>query len=52
MNKDTVKLKRPCEEHKIAFPSNDVKSYPEIRYMSYSRCQKCGWYICYTEEDI
>ena len=43
---DTYKLERPCKHHKIAFPSNDIKKYPEITNMSYFLCPMCGWYVC------
>lgn len=40
-----TRLEKPCFNHRVAFPSNDIKLYPEIRTMPYYLCEKCGWFV-------
>ena len=46
-----IRLKEPCSQHDTAFPSNDPKHYPEIRYMDYYLCNVCGWFVCNPKRD-
>jgi hypothetical protein len=43
---EIVRLLEPCKEHKVAFPSNSKRLYPELTNMSIYLCQRCSWY-CY-----
>jgi len=46
-----TRLENPCEHHEIAFPSNDVDKYPEIKNMNYFLCPVCGWFI-YNKKQV
>ena len=44
---DDIPLERedmPCEKHRIAFPSNNKRLYPELTNIPVYQCEICGWY--------
>jgi hypothetical protein len=45
----SIREPAPCEKHKISFPCNSKRLYPEIGNMPVYLCKDCGWY-CYDGE--
>jgi hypothetical protein len=40
-----VRRPTPCIEHKVAFPSNNKRLYPELKNMIICTCERCGWHV-------
>ena len=45
-NNCKVRRSTPCVEHKIAFPNNNKRMYPELTNIPVYCCDRCGWF-CY-----
>jgi hypothetical protein len=39
------KNKEPCGNHRISFPTDEIKVCPEIKNISHVRCPVCGWFV-------
>jgi len=40
-----VKADRPCQKHKISFPFNSKRMYPEMTNILVYHCEDCGWFV-------
>ena len=45
-DKYTPRLGKPCLEHRLAFPSNNKRLYPELTNIPVYQCYICSWF-CY-----
>ena len=41
-----LRAKEPCFRHRIAFPSNNKRLYPELTNIPVTLCSVCNWF-CY-----